>query len=147
MERNDIDERKDDILQWIKENKSKAWMARELNCNQKTIASKLLKWGIEYKGNQSHKGEKINKTYVPAQEYLGTDKMISSYKLKLKLLQEGIKDYECERCKRRFWLDEPIPLELHHKDGNHFNNSLENLEILCPNCHALTDNYRSKNRK
>lgn len=39
------------------------------------------------------------------------------------------------------WMGKPIPLELHHKDGNHYNNDLSNLEILCPNCHAQTDNY------
>jgi predicted HNH restriction endonuclease len=42
-------------------------------------------------------------------------------------------------------LKKPIPLELHHKDGNRYNNSLNNLMLLCPNCHALTDNYRAKN--
>ena len=38
-----------------------------------------------------------------------------------------------------------IPLEIHHIDGNHKNNKLENLQILCPNCHSLTTNYRGKN--
>jgi hypothetical protein len=38
------------------------------------------------------------------------------------------------------WNDKPIPLELHHKDGDHFNNELSNLQILCPNCHAQQSN-------
>jgi len=42
------------------------------------------------------------------------------------------------------WLDEEIPLELHHIDGNHYNNSFENLMILCPNCHALEENRQTK---
>ena len=42
------------------------------------------------------------------------------------------------------WLDEEIPLELHHIDGNHYNNSFENLIILCPNCHALEENRQTK---
>ena len=42
-------------------------------------------------------------------------------------------------------LDQPIPTELHHKDGDSTNNELTNLELLCPNCHALTENYRGKN--
>lgn len=37
-------------------------------------------------------------------------------------------------------------LELHHKDGNHLNNTLENCILLCPNCHSLTDNYKFKKR-
>lgn len=40
-----------------------------------------------------------------------------------------------------------IPLELEHKNGNHFDNRIENLEILCPNCHAQTDTYCGKNIK
>ncbi len=45
------------------------------------------------------------------------------------------------------WLDSKIPLELHHKDGDKFNNCIENLEVLCPNCHSLTDNVRGKNNR
>lgn len=41
----------------------------------------------------------------------------------------------------------PIPLELHHVDGNRFNNAIQNLLLLCPNCHALTNNYRARNIK
>ena len=55
--------------------------------------------------------------------------------------------HQCERCKLTKWNDVNIPLEVHHKDGNRFNNKEENLELLCPNCHALTDNYRGKNIK
>ena len=45
------------------------------------------------------------------------------------------------------WLDhnKPIPLEVHHKDGDHLNNELDNLMLLCSNCHAFTENYRGKN--
>ena len=147
MKRTDINERKEEILQWVSENRTKAWMAKELNCNPKTVASKLIEMGIDYKGNPSHKGEHIEKSYIPAKEYLGTDKTISSYKLKIKLLKEGIKDCQCERCGNSLWLGEQIPLELHHKDGNPFNNNLDNLELLCPNCHSFTENYRAKNKK
>lgn len=56
------------------------------------------------------------------------------------------REYKCSNCKLSKWQDESIPLEAHHKDGNHNNNSEENLELICPNCHSLTDNYKSKNR-
>jgi hypothetical protein len=39
-----------------------------------------------------------------------------------------------------------VPLEVNHKDGNAENNSESNLELLCPNCHSLTDNFRNLNR-
>ena len=54
---------------------------------------------------------------------------------------------ECQCCHKTEWLGKDIPLEIHHIDGNRKNNSDENIMILCPNCHALTDNYKSKNRK
>ena len=39
----------------------------------------------------------------------------------------------------------PVCLELHHEDGNSENNTIENVRLLCPNCHSLTDTYKSKN--
>ena len=64
-----------------------------------------------------------------------------------KLLKEGIKKHMCECCLNTTWNGLPIPLEVHHKDGDNTNNKLENLQLLCPNCHALTDTYRGKNTK
>lgn len=78
-------------------------------------------------------------------EYLANSKSIQSNKVRLKLLQDGYKEYKCERCGRKTWLGEPIPLELHHIDGNKANNTLANFQLLCPNCHAFTDTYRGKN--
>ena len=43
-------------------------------------------------------------------------------------------------------MNKPIALELHHINGIHSDNRFENLQILCPNCHAMTDNYRAKNK-
>lgn len=59
----------------------------------------------------------------------------------------ALRDRQCECCKNTTWNNNEIPLEIHHKDGNHLNNSLDNLQLLCPNCHALTDNYKGRNRK
>ena len=144
--RTDILERKNEILQWIDENQSKAYMARELNCNPKTINSVLAKLGIDYSGNQSGKGQsKSNNNYMPLQKYLTTSLDIQSNKVRNKLLREGYKNHQCECCGMTEWLGQPIPLELHHKDGNRNNNTLENYQLLCPNCHAFTDSYRGKN--
>lgn len=68
----------------------------------------------------------------------------TSHNIKLRILKEGLKEPKCERCGRTEWEGQSIPLELHHLNGNHKDNRLENLQILCPNCHALTDNYSGK---
>lgn len=54
---------------------------------------------------------------------------------------------KCEQCGLERWLDQNIPLEIHHIDGDKLNNEMDNLQILCPNCHALTANWRGKNIK
>jgi len=66
---------------------------------------------------------------------------LKSYKLKELLFRFSLKEIKCETCKSETWLNQPIKLELHHIDGNPRNNSLNNLQILCPNCHSYTDNF------
>lgn len=55
-------------------------------------------------------------------------------------------DYKCNKCGLLDWLNEPITLELEHKDGNKKNNKRDNLECLCPNCHSQTPTWRGRNR-
>ena len=50
----------------------------------------------------------------------------------------------CEHCGLSEWQGQAIPLEIHHINGNNTDNRIENLKLLCPNCHALTNNYRGK---
>ena len=71
-----------------------------------------------------------------------------SYKLKNRLFREGLKENKCEICG---WAEKSedgrIPLELDHVNGDHSDNRLENLRILCPNCHSLQKTHRGKNIK
>jgi hypothetical protein len=82
----------------------------------------------------------------PLDDYLSGKIKINSHKLKLRLLRDNVFPHRCMNCKLTAWLGLPIPLELHHIDGNNHNPSKENLQLLCPNCHALTNNYRGKNK-
>lgn len=56
-----------------------------------------------------------------------------------------LRGWKCEQCLNETWLGQKIPLEVHHKDGNNQNNEMDNLIMLCPNCHALIDNWRGRN--
>lgn len=141
--RTDILERKDEILKWIEENQTKSYIASQLQCKVDTLNSYLNKMGINYQGRQ---GWNLNtpSNYISAEEY-AKKPGAKSHNLKLKLLKEGIKQHKCELCGNSEWLGQPIPLELHHKDNNHYNNQIDNLQILCPTCHALQDGNSGKN--
>ena len=52
----------------------------------------------------------------------------------------------CETCMNKEWMGQPIPLEIHHINGNSEDNLPGNLSLICPNCHALTDTYKNKNK-
>lgn len=78
------------------------------------------------------------------------ENMISGGKLikstTLRKYYVSIRGHKCEECKNTEWNEKPIPLNAHHINGNTCDNRPENVKILCPNCHAQTPNYCSKNR-
>lgn len=68
-----------------------------------------------------------------------------SNQLLKRLIDEGYKTYKCEECGINTWMGKPLVLQLDHIDGNHLNNSYENLKVLCPNCHSQTNTFAGKN--
>lgn len=64
-----------------------------------------------------------------------------------KIILISERGHTCEVCENTHWLDKPITLELEHKDGNNRNNIKENLQLLCPNCHSMTETWKGKNSK
>lgn len=146
MPRLDILEREPEIRQWILEERPKSYMCQQLYCKPDTLNRYLKKMNIEYKGQQNKKGQiKSISSYHPASYYFDNKHQISSDKLKKKLIRDGHKECKCELCGLSIWQNVQIPLELHHKDGNHFNNNLDNLQILCPNCHAIQNGNAGAN--
>lgn len=143
--RTDILERKAEILEWIQNNEPKAAIARNLRCKIDTLEVYLKKMNIIYKGNMSLKGKTRAAHRTPAITHLYNGSYIQSHRLKTRLFRDGFKEKKCECCGIEEWNGLPAPLELDHVDGDHYNNELSNLRILCPNCHAQTDTNAGKN--
>lgn len=74
----------------------------------------------------------------------------SNYKnmvnLKKKIIAKKLIPYKCSICGNDgMWQGRKLTLQLHHKNGKNNDHRLSNLTFLCPNCHAQTENYGSKN--
>ena len=113
----------------------------------------FYKYVKEYNLDTSHfTGQKTNlgnrnNVGISKEDFFRKDKLIRSSDLIKKLISLGIKEYKCECCGITEWNGKEIRLQVHHKDGDHLNNELENLQLLCPNCHSQTDTYAGKKNK
>lgn len=99
------------------------------------------RWNVGEQRRQTNYGQKTANLLVENSLY-------QSYKLKKRLFKEGLKKEACELCG---WsersVDGRVPLELDHINGTHSDNRIENLRILCPNCHSLQPTHRGRNKK
>jgi 5-methylcytosine-specific restriction endonuclease McrA len=84
---------------------------------------------------------------VSFENWLEDQRLRSPKRLLYHLVRAGIKELSCEECGQgTVWNGKPLTLHLDHIDGDHGNNLLENLRILCPHCHTQTPTYGAKNR-
>lgn len=133
----------DMVKEMISQNRPIFEISRKLGIKYDTLKAHLKKLGIEYKTNPNRKGIAHKEKRKDSYYYLGTEHYIRAGFLKEKLIEDGIKECKCEKCGLTEWQSKPIPLELHHVNGNHYDNRLENLLILCSNCHSLEHKYFS----
>lgn len=120
----------------------------KLKLHFNTFKRIALKLGC-YKPNQSGKGtSKKFKSKISLNDILeGKHPQFQTFKLKNRLLKEGILENVCSVCGISNWNGMGLKMELDHIDGNRSNHELKNLRMICPNCHSQTDTYRGKNIK
>lgn len=128
-----------------------AFDLKDFSSNVKWIKSKIDELSI----NTSHwrgKGHLKGKTHdwtpkIPLENILVENSDYqSSFRLKKRLLKAGLLDYKCEICSLDSWLDQPISLQLDHINGINNDHRLDNLRLLCPNCHSQTSTFAGKNK-
>lgn len=102
--------------------------------------------GMGYLKNKSHSWGKrkhtLEEILVENSPYLGTGNV-----LKKRLYASNLLKNECCKCGINEWMGQKLSLHLDHINGNNKDNRIENLRILCPNCHSLTETYAGKNKK
>ena len=128
--------RTDEIKSKISNSAKKSDKVKIANSNPERIKKAVEKYKKTVVKRNEKKIIKIMETQF--EELTWSDK-------RLKIYHE--QNCKCNNCGNDKWQGEDIPLELEHKDGDHFNNNRNNLELLCPNCHALTDTWRGRNKK
>lgn len=137
----------EEIINITQKAQTMALAAKRCGMAYTTFIRHAKRLGI-YKPNQGGKGvigEYQRKDKIPLEEILsGKHPQYQTYKLKARLIKEGIKEDKCEKCGWNQKAENATftPCELHHIDGNPENHLLSNLIILCPNCHSLTESYR-----
>ncbi|MGH7196651.1 MAG: HNH endonuclease [Candidatus Saccharimonadales bacterium] len=120
--------------------------------NYDQIKKRIKELGLDtvhFTGKRWNAGEKIDfKPRQALEELLVETSFVQSFKLKNRLFREGLKEPKCELCGwQKQAADGRVPVELDHENGNKHDNRLENLRILCPNCHSLQPTHRGKNKK
>jgi len=109
---------------------------------------KLLNLNISHFTGRGHlKGKTHNwGKKIPLEKILIENSLYGggTSKLKGRLIKEKLLIYKCYECGINEWKGKPLALDLEHKNGNRFDNRIENLTILCPNCHSQTSTYRGR---
>lgn len=122
----------------------------------KSIAGLLKKLGLKPAGgNYDNMRRKVSQLKINTSHWTGQGwnknqrtkawkKYVGNAHIKIHLINE--RGHKCESCFLTTWCDKLIPIELHHIDGDRTNNNKENLQLLCPNCHSQTDNFRNRKK-
>lgn len=134
---------KEEIEEAILSSRSMAQAADKLNMAFSTFKRYATHYELYTNVNQAGKGTTKVKKHLE-DVFNGSQHMVTCH-LKDRLIREGYKQYMCEECAITEWQGKTISLELDHISGNRLDNSLDNLRLLCPNCHSQTHTFRGRN--
>jgi hypothetical protein len=136
------------VIEVCKRSMSMAMAAAELNIHFNTLKRLALLYNCYYPNQGLRGGNKKAPVKIQLDKILAGDHpSFQTYKLKNRILKEGLLDNKCSICGISSWNNKPLNLELDHIDGNRINHQISNLRLLCTNCHSQTDTYISKNQK
>lgn len=110
------------------------------------VNERMKKLNITFKRKLQKNSKKHIVQQIQLKEILTEDSNYNRTKLRERLIKEGLKENKCEICGISEWNNKPISLQLHHINGINNDNRLENLQILCPNCHSQTETFGTRGR-
>lgn len=134
----------EELIEAYKETPYLTKLAARFGVPNITMFRRSKRLGLKYKnGGGAGRGKRL-----PLQEILeGKHPHYGTNKLKKRLLKEGIFESKCSSCDIVEWNGKPITMQLDHINGNSHDHVLDNLRVLCPNCHSQTDTWCGKNKK
>lgn len=148
---------KEILIKIVKESTSITQILRYFNfnnkgSNHKTLYSRLKEDGIDYShiklGIGFNKGRKFIRDKIPLEKILIEASNYDRSRLKKRLFEENLLKNQCSECGLGTeWNNKKISLQIDHINGIANDNRIENLRILCPNCHSQTDNFAGKKNK
>jgi hypothetical protein len=145
----------DEFVSIVEKCQTMAYAAKKLGMSYKAFCKKAKQLDC-YKPNQGGKGLKKPTSFGHDKNKIMTEDILAgkypryqTYKLKIRLITEGYLEDKCSICG---WDKKPegakfTPCELDHINGNPTDHRLENLRLICPNCHSLTPTYRFRRGK
>lgn len=144
------------IVQAAKDNKTMSEAARAIKMSFMAFRYRAIKLGV-YEPNQGRLGvvrgsdeiQRLRRKEIPLSEILnGNHPNYLTSRLKTRIIKAGLKEEKCECCGvGNLWNGKKLVLHLDHKDGDSKNHKLDNIQLLCPNCHSQTETYAGRNNE